>query len=224
MPERFSPAAVPPQVRDRPGFRPSRAMYVRGNRRPSANPAGPRYDSPADAHNLERLSQLRPRQHPCRARAGDGTGRAPVGRVLSDAAPRVPDADQAEALVPGARPGGRRRRARRGFGGREGPVRARRGRRSRGDRAARHVAQRSRSAGSCKLEEVDPIYFDRTYFLVPAAAEAQRRPYVLLLEAMKASGCRRARQVRARRQGEALPDPADGRRARARDALRRART
>jgi DNA end-binding protein Ku len=39
-----------------------------------------------------------------------------------------------------------------------------------------------------KLEEVDPIYFDRTYFLVPAAAEAARRPYVLLLEAMKSSG------------------------------------
>ena len=28
--------------------------------------------------------------------------------------------------------------------------------------------------------EVDPIYFDRTYFLVPAATEAQRRPYALL--------------------------------------------
>jgi DNA end-binding protein Ku len=37
------------------------------------------------------------------------------------------------------------------------------------------------------LEEVDPIYFDRTYFLVPAGAEAARRPYVLLLEAMKES-------------------------------------
>jgi DNA end-binding protein Ku len=36
-----------------------------------------------------------------------------------------------------------------------------------------------------RLEEVDPIYFDRTYFLVPAGAEAQRRPYVLLLEAMR---------------------------------------
>jgi len=36
-----------------------------------------------------------------------------------------------------------------------------------------------------RLEEVDPIYFDRTYFLVPAGAEAQRRPYALLLEAMK---------------------------------------
>ena len=39
-----------------------------------------------------------------------------------------------------------------------------------------------------RLEEVDPVYFDRTYFLVPAGAEAQRRPYVLLLEAMKESG------------------------------------
>jgi len=38
------------------------------------------------------------------------------------------------------------------------------------------------------LEEVDPIYFDRTYFLAPAAAEAARRPYVLLLEAMRDSG------------------------------------
>jgi DNA end-binding protein Ku len=33
--------------------------------------------------------------------------------------------------------------------------------------------------------EVDPIYYDRTYFLVPASAPAQRRPYVLLLEAMR---------------------------------------
>src|SRR3954449_12656518 len=33
--------------------------------------------------------------------------------------------------------------------------------------------------------DVDPIWFDRTYYLVPAGAEAQRRPYVLLLEAMK---------------------------------------
>ena len=39
-----------------------------------------------------------------------------------------------------------------------------------------------------QLDEVDPIYYDRTYFLVPAGAEAARRPYVLLLEAMKQSG------------------------------------
>jgi DNA end-binding protein Ku len=34
-------------------------------------------------------------------------------------------------------------------------------------------------------DDVDPIFYDRTYFLVPASATAQRRPYVLLLEAMK---------------------------------------
>jgi DNA end-binding protein Ku len=39
-----------------------------------------------------------------------------------------------------------------------------------------------------QLDEVDPIYFDRTYFLVPAGAEAAKRPYVLLLEAMKEAG------------------------------------
>jgi DNA end-binding protein Ku len=37
-------------------------------------------------------------------------------------------------------------------------------------------------------ETVDPIYFDRTYFLVPGANVAQRRPYVLLLEAMQKTG------------------------------------
>jgi DNA end-binding protein Ku len=36
--------------------------------------------------------------------------------------------------------------------------------------------------------EVDPIYFDRTYFLVPAQATAARRPYVLLLNAMRETG------------------------------------
>lgn len=36
--------------------------------------------------------------------------------------------------------------------------------------------------------EVDPIYFDRTYFLVPPSAQAARRPYVLLLRAMNETG------------------------------------
>jgi DNA end-binding protein Ku len=35
------------------------------------------------------------------------------------------------------------------------------------------------------VEQVDPIYFDRTYYLAPASADAQRRPYVLLLRAMQ---------------------------------------
>jgi DNA end-binding protein Ku len=39
-----------------------------------------------------------------------------------------------------------------------------------------------------ELDDVDPIYFDRTYFLAPAANVAARRPYVLLLNAMRETG------------------------------------
>jgi DNA end-binding protein Ku len=38
------------------------------------------------------------------------------------------------------------------------------------------------------VSDVDPVYFDRAYYLAPASAVAQRRPYVLLLEAMKQTG------------------------------------
>jgi DNA end-binding protein Ku len=38
------------------------------------------------------------------------------------------------------------------------------------------------------LADVDPVYFDRTYYLAPASATAQRRPYVLLLRAMNDTG------------------------------------
>jgi len=38
------------------------------------------------------------------------------------------------------------------------------------------------------LDDVDPVYLDRTYYLAPAQAPAQRRPYVLLLQAMKQAG------------------------------------
>jgi DNA end-binding protein Ku len=37
-------------------------------------------------------------------------------------------------------------------------------------------------------EEVDAVYFDRTYYLAPAGAPAARRPYVLLLRAMQETG------------------------------------
>jgi DNA end-binding protein Ku len=37
-------------------------------------------------------------------------------------------------------------------------------------------------------DTVDAIYFDRTYFLVPAANVAARRPYVLLQQAMSETG------------------------------------
>ena len=38
------------------------------------------------------------------------------------------------------------------------------------------------------LEDVDPVYFDKTYYLAPSSAEAARRPYVLLLRAMQETG------------------------------------
>ena len=39
-----------------------------------------------------------------------------------------------------------------------------------------------------KLADVDPVFFDRTYYLAPASADAARRPYVLLLRAMQETG------------------------------------
>src|SRR5215211_9531649 len=50
------------------------------------------------------------------------------------------------------------------------------------------AVQRSQSIDIIRfvpVEQVDPIYFDRTYYLAPASADAQRRPYVLLLRAME---------------------------------------
>jgi DNA end-binding protein Ku len=38
------------------------------------------------------------------------------------------------------------------------------------------------------LDQVDPVFYDRTYYLAPASAAAQRRPYVLLLRAMQETG------------------------------------
>src|SRR4029453_7896372 len=32
-----------------------------------------------------------------------------------------------------------------------------------------------------QLADVDPVFFDRTYYLAPSSTPAQRRPYVLLL-------------------------------------------
>ena len=53
------------------------------------------------------------------------------------------------------------------------------------------VLQRSQSIDILRfvaLADVDPVYFDRTYYLSPATADAARRPYVLLLRAMQETG------------------------------------
>jgi DNA end-binding protein Ku len=38
------------------------------------------------------------------------------------------------------------------------------------------------------LDQVDPVFYDRTYYLAPSSTPAQRRPYVLLLRAMQETG------------------------------------
>src|SRR5262245_24125945 len=90
-----------------------------------------RYPDSAHAHHLERLPQLRPRDHPGRPRRRAAAPR----RVLPDAAPRVRQPDQAEALVPVPRAGCGGRGARQRLGVREGPVRDDRGQRPRVGRA-----------------------------------------------------------------------------------------
>jgi DNA end-binding protein Ku len=37
------------------------------------------------------------------------------------------------------------------------------------------------------LDQIDPVFFDRTYYLAPSSTVAQRRPYVLLLRALQES-------------------------------------
>jgi DNA end-binding protein Ku len=57
-------------------------------------------------------------------------------------------------------------------------------------------------------DSVDPIYFDRHYYLVPGANPAQRRPYVLLLEAMRQTNTAAlGRFVRAGRESLCLVRP-----------------
>ena len=65
-----------------------------------------------------------------------------------------------------------------------------------------------------KLEDVDPVYFDRTYYLAPAAADAQRRAVRAAAPRDAGDGHGGGRQVRALGQGEPLPDPRAGRHAR----------
>ncbi len=42
--------------------------------------------------------------------------------------------------------------------------------------------------GFVPLDQIDPVFFDRTYYLAPSSTAAQRRPYVLLLRALQESG------------------------------------
>jgi len=54
---------------------------------------------------------------------------------------------------------------------------------------AQHDTSRSIDIRSfVQLDEVDPIFFDRTYFLVPRPEPAARRPYALLAAALRETG------------------------------------
>jgi len=58
------------------------------------------------------------------------------------------------------------------------------------------------------LSEVDPVWMDRTYFLVPGASPAQRKPYKLLLEVMEEAGVAAiGRFVRSGRESVCLVRP-----------------
>jgi DNA end-binding protein Ku len=80
-----------------------------------------------------------------------------------------------------------------------------------GDLEALERADDSRSIEITRFvpgDDVDPVFFDRTYYLVPASTTAQRRPYVLLLEAMRETGTAAlGRFVRAGRESMCLVRP-----------------
>ena len=72
-----------------------------------------------------------------------------------------------------------------------------------------------------KASDVDPIFFDRTYFLVPASARGAAPPVRAPARGDAADRDRRARPLRPRRAREPVPRAREGRRARARDAVPR---
>ena len=139
-PVRWAPAAPLPSSRSGPQL--TLTEGGEGSMRPRRNSPVPlEFRRRTHANYLERIPQFWPGHHPGRARACDGAEGPRLGCLVPHAAPGVQDPDQAEAVVPGARARGHGGRARQGLGGLEGPVRDRRGRRPRGDRAAGHLAR-----------------------------------------------------------------------------------
>ena len=144
-----------------------------------SSPPGARADGQAA---VERLAQLRACQ-----RAGDALQRRARSRhplstaaragLLADRDPPGLRAGGEAGAMGGDRPG---LRARRTVAGCSSPTRT--SRRPPPDRAAR-----STSSASSRLEEIDPVYFDRSYLLVPAD-EGAARAYALLSETMQDSG------------------------------------
>ena len=72
-----------------------------------------------------------------------------------------------------------------------------------------------------QLEEIDPIFFDRTYYLAPVGSGGSAAAVRAAARRDARDEHGRARTVRAARLGEDLPDPPLRERARARDAVPR---
>ena len=192
-------------------------------RRPSiAYQDRPPLDWEEHARHLERITQLRSREHP----RGPAPATKPAARQ-SDLSFRMLHrkclTPIKQALVPDPRPGARTGRDRQGVGGREGQFVI-------VEEAELEALERHDDSRTIDIErfvpldDVDPIWMDRTCaFLVPGAAPAQRRPYKHNLEAMEESSVGAiGRLVRSGRESLCLVRPR-GRGARARDAPRRGR-
>ena len=173
------------------------------------------------AHDLERIDQLRPGHDSRRARAGDEAGRARSRTSRSGMLHRecmTPIKQKRWCPMHDREVDARTRSS--GLGGGEGRVRDRRGRRPGGDRAAATPRARSTSRGSSRSARST-----RSTSTAPISScppPHRRAPAVRAAAPRDAGGRgRRDRALRARGQGEALPDPREGRRARARDDVPR---
>ena len=169
----------------------------------------PRRLLPAHAHNLERIDQLRPRQHPCRARAGDG------------ASARQSDVQfkmlHRECLTPI-----KQKRWCPVHDVEVGPdeiVAAGRSRRGSSSRSRMPSSRRSRATTRRVSIEITRFVSrarsTRSTSTVRTTSCRRRRrrsggPYALLLAAMREAGWRRLGSFVLGGQGEALPDPAKG--------------
>src|SRR5690606_7186048 len=61
-----------------------------------------------------------------------------------------------------------------------------------------------------KLEDVDPVYFDASYYLIPDG-EAGEKPYYLLAQALEQEGYAAiARMIRAQRESVVIVRPSQG--------------
>ena len=137
------------------------------------------YTGPHGSTRLDRIDQLRPGE-----RAGEGVhARCATTTSTSTSSTRRPGARSATEGVGEVRQGGRRRRHRDGLRGPQGPLRHVRQGRAEGA-ATRRRPGRSRSPTSSPSTTIDPIYYERTYWLAPDG-DAAKKAYGLLLAAME---------------------------------------